>query len=133
MNPYVADREARRILADALESEAAEHDAGRYSKLAECYDDVYGELLPLVNTDRPPFQVALYFLDSWGDASQHQWRFYDGINQADWPTYARQIASVLRSDGQVTDPILLRHFGPRRPSFVTRWFQRMVGLLRPSA
>ena len=55
--------------------------------------------------------VALRFWDGWIDASNHEWRYYEPLEAADWPALARDIAAALRADREITDPVVLRWFG----------------------
>ena len=41
------NNEAAEILADALERDAKDHDAGQYKDIGLKWDDIYGQLLPI--------------------------------------------------------------------------------------
>jgi hypothetical protein len=47
--------------------------------------------------------VALTFWDSWIDASNHEWRYYEPLKADDWPRLARSIAEDLRNDHDLKD------------------------------
>lgn len=90
--------EAAEILAKALVADAELHEANRYHEIGERYDDVYGELLPLDGASEAPVRVALEFWDGWIDARNHDWLYYEGIGEHDWPRYARVVSDCLRSN-----------------------------------
>jgi hypothetical protein len=102
--------EAADILADALLVDAEAHEAGRYGEIGERYDDVYAELLPLDGLSERPVRMALDFWDGWIDARNHDWLYYDGIEEHDWPRHARFVSACLRSGRIPDDPTLKKHF-----------------------
>ncbi len=55
--------------------------------------------------------VALSFWDGWIDASNHAWQYYQPICESDWPVLARELASTLRADHDVSNPVVLKRFG----------------------
>lgn len=120
--------EAADILADALLADAEAHEGGRYGEIGEHYDDVYAELLPLDGFSERPVRIALDFWDGWIDARNHDWLYYDGIEEHDWPRHARFVSACLRSDQIPDDPTLKKHFdrppvtpmGARLRAFVSR-------------
>jgi hypothetical protein len=57
--------------------------------------------------------IALHFWDGWIDASNHDWRYYEPILKSDWPTLARELASDLRADREVSNPFILNRFDLR--------------------
>ena len=57
--------------------------------------------------------IALSFWDGWIDASNHQWRHYEPIAEADWPRLALEIASALRAGREIENPIILSKFDHR--------------------
>ncbi|MBI1848657.1 MAG: hypothetical protein HY294_11340 [Candidatus Rokubacteria bacterium] len=104
--------EADEILAKALLADAAAHEAGRYASIADRYDDVYRELLPIQDLAERRLVIALHFWGGWCDASNHDWQYYRGIGKADWPRLARDIASDLRQGRDSTDGLVVAHFAP---------------------
>ena len=117
--------EARKVLADALERDAAAHDAGDYDRIAKAYDDVLTELLPIQDVDAAPFGLAFDFWDGWSDSRNHQWLYYQGIARSDWPRLARHVAAAIRNATAITDPLVLEHFGrPRRSLW--QWLRDLV-------
>lgn len=116
------------ILASALLSDADAHEGGRFDEIAERYDDILAELLPFEDSWPPQVSVAFEFWDGWVDARNHDWQYYSGITQEDWPRLARDIARSLREGVEPADPIVMRHFQPRprRPwrTRVREWFKR---------
>src|SRR5262245_35013218 len=57
--------------------------------------------------------VALHFWDGWIDASQHEWKYYEPIQESDWPDTACRIAVDLRQDRDISNPWVVERFGPR--------------------
>ncbi len=119
--------EAAEILANALVADADAHEAKRYGEIGERYDDVYAQLLPLDGLSARSVRIAFDFWDGWIDARNHDWLYYDGIEQGDWPRHARFVAECLRSGRVPDDPTLQRHFDrpPNAPLLV-----RLARLLR---
>lgn len=126
--------EAEEILAAALIEDARAHDARSYDHIAIRYDDVYAQLLPIQDLGARRFAIAFHFWDGWCDARNHDWRYYPGINEADWPSLARHIAENLKRGEDATDPLVLEHFAPEklrsRRVGLMGWFR---GLWRRSA
>ena len=119
--PFVA--EARQIVAAALRRAIDDQEAGRHLQLADKYDDVYTEILPLTNGNDLLTNRALTFWDSWGDAARHDWRYYDDIGRADWPRMAGAVIRALEEGGPVTDAQYIDYFERSRPSFWQRLFR----------
>lgn len=101
--------EARVRMADFLEKNAA----GYSTSPRNGYDDMDGALPRSVGAEWTKVFIALSFWDGWIDASNHEWRYYDPIGQNDWPELAREIAGDLRCDREITNPEVLKRFGPR--------------------
>lgn len=117
------------ILADALLKDAEAHEDGRYDDIGERYDDVYGELLPMDDVKDPHVSLALGFWDGWSDARNHDWQYYEGIGERDWPRLrGKSTVDMLRTGADPADPVLLRHFrrAPRTPfrERLRAWIQR---------
>jgi hypothetical protein len=105
--------QVRERIADALERAAEVHESERYRELSTIYDEVD---IPETRGDGDQFAkigIALNFFDGWVDASNHDWLYYEGIAQDDWPRFARIIASAIRSDREVPTPMVLQHFDLR--------------------
>ena len=116
------------ILASALLADADAHEGGRFDDIAERYDDVLAELLPLKDRWTPQVSIAFEFWDGWADARNHDWHYYPGIARDDWPRLARDIARSLREGVEPADPIVLQHFRPRpRRSWRTRFREWLRG------
>jgi hypothetical protein len=105
---------AEAIVAAALLRECELHASGRFDEIGEAWDDVYGEILPLMDRPTPTVALAFNFWDGWVDACNHDWHNYPGIERQDWPVFARELADALTHGTEVEDPTLLRHFRPRQ-------------------
>src|SRR5438552_10610357 len=73
------EREAARILASALRQDAAAQEASNFEAIANRYDDVYAEVLPLCSDLPDMVARGFTFWDWWADARNHDWKYYDGI------------------------------------------------------
>lgn len=116
--------QVRERVASALERAAEAHEAERYREISGHFKDVD---VPETRGEGTPFAkvgIALNFFDGWVDASNHDWLYYEGISQEDWPRFARLIARALRSDREVPTPVVLKHFdlrgSVRDPSILER-------------
>jgi hypothetical protein len=57
--------------------------------------------------------IALSFWDGWIDARNHEWQYYPGIEESDWPKLAKEIVKALAKDQEITQPTVLAHFDLR--------------------
>jgi len=57
-----------------LLADADAHEGGRFDDVAERYDDVLAELLPLKDRWTPQVSIAFEFWDGWADARNHDWQ-----------------------------------------------------------
>ena len=100
--------EARAIIAEHLE---------RHASAAGSPQDGYDGVDVALPRDRGPawakVYTALSFWDSWIDAWNHQWRYYEPIREQDWPVLAREIARRLREDREIEDPVIVKRFAPK--------------------
>jgi hypothetical protein len=104
---------AEAILAAALLRECELHASGRFDEIGEAWDDTFGEILPIMEDPTPTVSVAFNFWDGWVDASNHDWRNYQGIERDGWPVLAQQLAEALTRGTEVVDPTILKYFRPR--------------------
>jgi hypothetical protein len=104
---------ARQALVAGLIADALAHDAGRYADI--------GRQLPAVRATvsrhNPPWnsrlQVALRFWRRWTEARDERWRGRETdthIAMADWPRFARTIASDLALDRDTVGPAIVSSF-----------------------
>ena len=66
--------------------------------IGEGYEE-YDSNLP--RDGRPEFKklfIALNFWDSWQDARNHEWRYYEGISESDWPRLAKILIDDIKED-----------------------------------
>jgi hypothetical protein len=102
--------EAKQLFVDCLTRDATAHETGRFADVGDGFDNLDGQLPRNHNAEFDKLFIALNFWDGWIDARNHDWRYYKGIGQADWPRLARSIASNLSQDREITDPLVLAHF-----------------------
>jgi hypothetical protein len=107
---------AEDIVAGALRRDVAAHVTGHYEEIGWRYDDVYAEILPLMERQAPTMALAFQFWDGWIDARNHDWQYCEGIGREYWPHLAERVATALEARTEIDDPTLLAHFavGPRR-------------------
>ena len=109
---------ARQALVAGLIEDALAHDAGRYAEI--------GRQLPAVRATvsrhDPPWnsrlQVALRFWRRWTEARDERWRGREAdqhIAVADWPRFARTIASDLALDRDTVEPAIVTSFAYATP------------------
>ena len=99
---------ARQALVAGLIEDALSHEAGRYAEI--------GRQFPAVR-DRTPWnsrlQLALRFWRGWTQARDERWRANGAepaVEVADWPRYARTIASDLALDRDTMTPAIVSRF-----------------------
>jgi hypothetical protein len=119
--------EAKQFLIENLMLDATAHESGRYSDVGRSFDE-FDANLP--RDDQPEFNklfIALNFWDGWIDARNHDWQYYSGINQSDWPVLARHIVRAIANDSEITEPAVLRHFNLKK---MQPWRERFDPLLK---
>ena len=105
---------ARQALVAGLIEDALAHDAGRYAEI--------GRQLPalrrILSRQNPSpdsrLQVAVRFWRGWTEARDERWRGDEAdklIAAADWPRFARTIASDLALDRDTLEPAIVTRFG----------------------
>jgi len=101
--------EAKHYLIEHLSRDVALHVAGDYWHVGDNFDD-FDANLP--RNDDPQFKklhIALNFWDGWQDARNHDWHFYKGISQNDWPQLAKIIIQDIEEE-EITSETILEHF-----------------------
>jgi hypothetical protein len=114
--------EAQANLICYLSQAADSHCSGKFSVIGEAFDK-FDQRLP--RTHDPRFKkllIALNFWDGWCDARNHEWQYYSGIQKDDWPQLARLVVADLESDREITNEVLLHHFGIQPKQGVFRRF-----------
>lgn len=112
------------FLASALEADAAAQEAGHTEEIGERYDEVLLEVRPVWDENADALSMGFHFWDCWADARNHDWNYYPGITENDWPGLAREVADAVRQGRQPEDlPTALRRSGPG-------WLSRLKGRVR---
>jgi hypothetical protein len=114
----------RERFASDLDRAAQAQDAGNLPGIETGYEAL-DEVLPRgESAEYDKLHIALNFWDGWIDARNHDWHYYEGIAEQDWPNLARLIAADLRADREPRDERIRRHFDLRdsneRPSLWNR-------------
>ncbi len=102
--------EAKKYLVGNLSQDIESHKRGDFKKIGEGFD-IFDQNLP--RNSGPEFNkffLALNFWDCWQDARNHEWRYYKGISQADWPQLATMIIKDIEDDKEITSSKILEHF-----------------------
>ncbi len=92
------------------------HNAGVYQRLEDGFDEMDDGLPRDARPEFSKLHTAFNFWDRWIDASNHQWKYYRGIKAEDWPVLAQRIVTDLQADRDITDPLVLEWFSPRKPA-----------------
>ena len=109
MNPQAAE-----IFASAIEEDIKLQEQGRFLEIGEKLDEVYAELLPIEDDiNNPVYAIAFRFWDDWGDASTHDWFFHEPVTEEQWPIYAKEIVTSLRTGKLPENSIILEEFTPK--------------------
>ena len=106
--------EAKQLMIDSLTHDALVHESGQFGDIGEGFDSLDYKLPRNQGPEFDQLLIALNFWDGWIDARNHDWKYYQGIGQTDWPRLARSIASDLAQDKEVSDPMVLEHFDFRQ-------------------
>jgi len=109
---------ARQALMAGLMEDALAHDAGRYGEIGRQLSTVRAT----VSRHDPPWnsrlQVALRFWRRWTEARDERWRGREAgkhIAVADWPRFARTLASDLALDSNTAEPAIVSSFAYATP------------------
>jgi hypothetical protein len=109
MNP-----EARELLAEAIEADIENQRVGNLFAIAESWDDVYCAMLPIENEiGHPTYGIAFRFWECWGDSACHKWEHYPGLSESDWPVLALEVATAVRGEHAISNPVLVTRFTPK--------------------
>jgi hypothetical protein len=122
--------ELRQRFHAALEAAARAHESGDLAAIEAGYDEL-DALLP--HNDDPAFDklhTALEFWDGWIDARNHDWLYYERIQEEDWPRLARGIVDDLRRDREISDERALQRFDSRRRTTRPSVWARLRGIFR---
>jgi len=103
-------QEAKEYLIRNLTLDIDRQRSGDFASIGEGYDE-YDSNLP--RDSRPEFKklfIALNFWDSWQDARNHEWQYYEGISEIDWPRLAKNIINDIKEDREISDTLILEWF-----------------------
>ena len=110
MPAYDATRQA---LVAGLIEDALSHEAGRYAEIGREFPAVRDRMSRQDLPWNSRLQLALRFWRGWTQARDARWRpsaEQDPFAVADWPRYARTIASDLALDRDTVDPAIIGRF-----------------------
>ena len=108
------NKEAAEALANALESDADDQDAGRYENIGMKWDDTYAQMLPIEeDMNNPIYGIAFRFWDDWCDASNHEWQCHEPIKKEQWPNFARELAQSLKTGVMPNNQVIIENFTPK--------------------
>jgi len=120
--------EAKQAFIDGLNRDVDAHEAGRYKEVGAGFDDLDGELPRDHGPEFDKLFIALNFWDGWIDSRNHNWLYYKGIKQSDWPVLAKRIVKSLEADEEISEPMVLGHFDLRAREYskgpIKRLFER---------
>lgn len=108
------NKEAAKLFANALESDADDHDAGRYENIGMKWDDIYAQILPIEDDiNNPIYGIAFRFWDDWCDASSHEWQYHEPIKKEQWSILARELAQSLKTGLIPQNQVIIENFKPK--------------------
>jgi hypothetical protein len=120
--------ELRQSLAVRLREDARSHREGRFTSIGQSYWDLDHAAYKELKSD-DPLLIAHAFWDSWADARNHDWQFYPGIGQDDWPKLAEYLAVALEQGNPVEERVLRDLFVPRQRQRSVKWWKAIGGAL----
>ncbi|MEO8575861.1 MAG: hypothetical protein ABI556_04135 [Gemmatimonadales bacterium] len=101
--------EARDVLVAQLRKDTEAHDAGQYDAVGRRFDAVEHRFPSGTAPELGKLHIALTFWDGWVHARNHGWP-PGPIVVAEWPQLAREVASDLEADREITSAKVLEHF-----------------------
>lgn len=122
--------EARQIFIAELTRDAEAHEAGRYDEIGRAFERVDAQLPRGQGPEFDKLFISLDFWDGWIDARNHDWQYYNGISDRDWPTLARTIVKSLELHDDISDPLVLSHFDFRNRKPADGPIRRLIRRLR---
>lgn len=122
--------EAKQAFIEELSRDVEAHEAGRYEEVGAAFDALDSQLPRDQGPEFDKLFIAFDFWDGWIDSRNHNWLYYDGINQPDWPVLARSIVKSLEADEEISEPMVLDHFAPRQLEHSKGLIKRLFELLR---
>ena len=105
---------ARQALVAGLVEDALAHDAGRYAEIGRQLPAVRRILSRQIPSPASRLQIAMRFWCGWTEARDERWHGHEAdrpIAVADWPRFARTIASDLALDRDTMEPAIVTRFG----------------------
>ena len=86
--------ETKALVLKYLMQDIEAHEAGRYAEIGKGERDFLNEYDKLYDDENVEIElcfVVYEFWDRWRDARNHEWGYYPGVEENDWPIIARQI------------------------------------------
>ena len=102
--------EAKQFLVESLTRDANAHESGRYQDVGRDFDEFDTNLPRGSGPEFNKLLIALNFWDGWIDARNHDWQYYEGINESGWPLLASRVIESLVKDEEISEPVVLKHF-----------------------
>ena len=109
---------ARQAVVAGLIEDAEAHEAGRYAEIGRRFPAVCERAFRQDPAWNVRLQLALRFWPGWTAARDERWRTSDletPIAAADWPRFARTIASDLAIDRDTMEPVIVGRFAYATP------------------
>jgi len=109
---------ARQALVAGLIEDALSHEAGRYAEIGRQFPAVRDRMSRQITPSSSRLHLALRFWRGWTQARDERWRATDAepaVAMADWPRYARTIASDLALDRDTMIPAIVSRFADVMP------------------
>lgn len=123
---YAASRDD---LVEQLRRDADAHDEGSYDEIGRRFDAVERHLPHGTAPELGRLHIALTFWDGWVDARNHGWP-HGPIGIDDWPKLARDVASDLAADREITNATVISRFDLVRHPKLNERVQTLAARLR---
>ena len=124
---------ARDLLAGYLLIDATAHDAGRFDEVGRRFDSFEHHFPASDDPSIAELRIALLFWDAWIDARNHGWQTTAGIQPAEWPILARDVATDLRAGRAVQNPRVRQQFDTSKPGSLSERVESLASRLRDRA
>ncbi len=76
------------------------------SKICELSEQI-AEILETNSQPNKAADLSRNFTDGWADSCNHNWLYYEGINQNAWPVLALEIISCIKGKKEIKNSILI--------------------------
>lgn len=87
------------------------HNEGNFENLELGFEELEDNINRSDDSHLKIYFLALSFWDSWIDASENDWQYYEPLTKDDWPKLAEQILKAVQDNKMMTDTKLFKELG----------------------